>query len=66
VTLKGKQRQLRVPSAEQTDEPRSQNVKLMLSVREIVVELPWAADSCPCVVDAANRVTSNSWVAVGE
>jgi hypothetical protein len=26
-----------------------------------VVELPWAADSCPCVVEAANRVTINCW-----
>jgi hypothetical protein len=31
----------------------------MLSERETVVELPWAADSCPCVAGAANRVTSS-------
>ena len=31
-------------------EPRVvKNVKLMVSERETVVELPWAADSCPCV-----------------
>jgi hypothetical protein len=29
----------------------------MLSERETVVELPLAADCCPCVVEAANRVT---------
>ena len=34
-------------------EPRSQNVKRMVSERETVVERPWAADSCPCVVEAA-------------
>jgi hypothetical protein len=47
-------RLLRAPSPGQTEEPRSQNVKWMLSERETVVELP-----CPCVVEAANRVTSN-------
>ena len=36
-------------------------VDCMLSERETVVELPWAAGSCPCVVEAANRVTSNCW-----
>jgi hypothetical protein len=36
-------------------------VDSMLSGRKTVVELPWAADSCPCVVEAANRVTSNCW-----
>jgi hypothetical protein len=30
-------------------EPRSQNVKWMLSERETVVSLPFAADRCPCV-----------------
>ena len=30
-------------------------VNWILSERETVVELPWAADSCPCVVEAANR-----------
>jgi hypothetical protein len=29
----------------------------MLSERETVVELPFAADSCPCVVEAMNHVT---------
>jgi hypothetical protein len=29
--------------------------------REAVVELPWAADRCPCVLEAANRVTSDCW-----
>ena len=28
-----------------------------MSERETVIELPWDADSCPCVVEAANRVT---------
>jgi hypothetical protein len=44
-------------------EPRSQNLKFIewcQSVRT-VVELPWAAGSCPCVVDAANRVTIYCW-----
>jgi hypothetical protein len=31
------------------------------SARETVVELPWAADSRPCVVEAANRATSTCW-----
>ena len=58
----GKQRQLRAPSQDQTEEPRSPNVELSgLSERETVVELPWAADTCPCVVKAANRVTSDCW-----
>jgi hypothetical protein len=35
----------------------------MVSERETVVGLPWAADSCPCVheVEAAYRVASNCW-----
>jgi hypothetical protein len=37
------------------------HINWTLSERESVVELPWAADSCPCVVEAANRVTTNSW-----
>jgi hypothetical protein len=41
-------------------EPRGQNVNRMLSERETVFELPWAGDCCPCVVEAANRVTSDS------
>jgi hypothetical protein len=36
-------------------------VDWVLSERETVVELLWAADSCPCVVEAANRVTVG-WV----
>jgi hypothetical protein len=28
---------------------------------ETEVELPWAANSCPCVVEAANRVTIYCW-----
>jgi hypothetical protein len=32
---------LRAPSADQTEELRSQNVKRVLSERETVVELPW-------------------------
>ena len=31
----------------------------MFSERETVVELPFAADSCPCAVEAASRVTIN-------
>jgi hypothetical protein len=32
-----------------------------VSERETVVELPFAADSCPCVVEAAHRVTISCW-----
>ena len=40
-------------------EPRSQNAKLVgVSEGETVVELPWAAGCCPCVVEAA----SPGWV----
>jgi hypothetical protein len=46
----GKPRQLRGAISGPNREPRSQNVKRMLSERETFVELPWAADSCPCVV----------------
>jgi hypothetical protein len=34
-------------------------MRMLSGVR--LVELPLAADSCPCVVQAANRVTSNCW-----
>ena len=30
----------------------------MVSERETVVELPWAADCCPCVVEAATVLPS--------
>jgi hypothetical protein len=32
-----------------------------MSERETVVELPFAADCFPCVVEAANRVTVGFW-----
>jgi hypothetical protein len=32
-----------------------------MSERETVVELPFAADRCPCVGEAAHRVTINWW-----
>jgi hypothetical protein len=58
-----KQRQLSAPERGPNREVRSRNVKLiwMLSDRETVVELPFAADRCPCVVEAANRVTGTCW-----
>jgi hypothetical protein len=58
-----KQRQLKSALSGPNREPSSQNVKLIGSSPSVrtVVELPWAADSCPCVVEAANRVTSNCW-----
>jgi hypothetical protein len=45
------------PSPDHTEEPKSQNVEWM--VLETVVELPWAADSSPRVVETANRVAIN-------
>ena len=57
----GRQRQLIPPSPDQTEEPRSQNVNWMLSECENRGRASLAADSCPCVVEAANRVTSDCW-----